>query len=238
MKNNKKLIYASLIALIEIVIIIFVIKKVFIKNNINNNNPPTTKYVELQSFTKYPAKSDDAAIEFELNDLISNSNVNFNTNFSDMDFKYKIIPYTLRCSKFDQSYIDNSNEYACREVEVTIFNFKYNLSTKKNDCASTIRFMWVNHYIIQQYTTDCESGCGKIYINKDENLLYTIDNVTASPKITGSNEYNYSKYIDNSLYYFVNEGEYLVLKKIDFSKNNINEEEVEKIKNENLICYN
>ena len=78
MKNNKKLIFASLIALIEIVIIIFVVKKVFIKNNINNNQP-TTKYVELQSFTKYPEKSDDTAIEFELNDLISNSNVNLNT---------------------------------------------------------------------------------------------------------------------------------------------------------------
>ena len=61
MKNNKKLIFASLIALIEIVIIIFVVKKVFIKNNINNNQP-TTKYVELQSFTKYPEKSDDTAI--------------------------------------------------------------------------------------------------------------------------------------------------------------------------------
>ena len=47
MKNNKKLIFASLIALIEIVIIIFVVKKVFIKNNINNNQP-TTKYVEIQ----------------------------------------------------------------------------------------------------------------------------------------------------------------------------------------------
>lgn len=236
MKNNKKLIFASLIALIEIVIIIFVVKKVFIKNNINNNQS-TTKYVELQSFTKYPEKSDDTAIEFELNDLISNSNVNLNTNFSDMNFKYKIIPYILRCSKFDQSYVDNSNEYACREIEITIFNFKYNLSTKKSDCDSTIRITWFNHYIIQQYTTDCESGCGKININKDENLLYTINNTIASPKIIGSKEYNYSKYVDNKLYYFVNEGKYIVLKKIDFDKDEIIEEEVEKVKNENLICY-
>ena len=33
------------------------------------------------------------------------------------------------------------------------------------------------------------------YINKDENLLYTINNVNSIPKITGLNEYNFSKFV-------------------------------------------
>ena len=222
-KNKHKGIYLIIWLLVAIIIVFVIITN-------KNNSPKTNDPIIESNLDLYPKKNDDNAISFEVKDTILNSNLNLNSDFEETQLEYNIIPYYVKCKTYD------SNEFTCKEVTVSILNIQLDVELDNNICSPTNEILWVNKYFIRQYTSDCSSACGNIDVSYSDEEVYNIENVIANPKITESNDYNYVRYHDKYIYYFVDDGEYVLLKKLNLDGNEFKEEIIGKIKNTFIKC--
>lgn len=223
MKN--KFIYLVIWLIVALVIVFGIIK--YTKNNNRPAGPSIESNLEL-----YPKKNDNDVISFEVKDAILNSGLDLKSNFEETLLKYDKIPYYVKCDKF------NSVDSICEDAKVSILNIQLDVNLDNNTCSATNEILWVNKYFIRQYTSDCSAACGNIDISYSDEEVYNIENVIANPEITESNDYNYARYQDKYLYYFVSDGDYVLLKKLNLDGNEFKEEVIGKIKNTFIKCGN
>lgn len=216
-----KIKWKNLILLIVLVILL-IIGCTFTYKKINNSNISTEdKYI-------YPQENDSDAIVLEAGDLLLKSNIDLNTNFSNQKLKYNKMPYEIECIDFDANLINNSNEYACKKVQMYVLNYGFTMPTKIDSCSEKHYLIWKNNYFAYQYVANCTRWCGFVYLSKDDNIIFERKNVTAAPIIPNSTELNPIRLKNDNLYYYVNENGEISLKKININDSNLTENEIKK----------
>lgn len=198
------------------------------------------KAKEENIFNEYPQKSESSSISLEVNDLLTETNVNLDENFKDKEYQYKDkqLNYKITCIDYNQEYLNSGEKYSCRSVEIQLQYRLYRLYTNPNNCQRKIYVILYDDYIIEHIIGDCDDSCGTINIYNQGNLLKTIKNVNANPKLTNLNDYNYVKKVDNNIYYFQDVNKYTYLNKLDLNNLNLSSVELAKVKNENFGCEN
>lgn len=224
------------ILIITIITIFFVV--CFLVKYYKNNKQEDQEQIS-NIFNAYPLKNDDITISFELNDLLAQTNINLNENFENKSFKYpnKKLNYYITCIDYNDDYLKNGGKYSCRAVEMKVQYRLNRLFTYSNDCQRKIYMILYKGYVIEHTVGNCEVGCGTIKIYNNGELLTTINNANANPKLLNSKDYNYVKMYENNLYYFTDEGDYTILNKLNLNNLN-NKEELAKIENKSFSCEN
>ena len=130
--------------------------------------------------------------------------------------------------------------YACRRFEITINNVVLDDAINEG-CGHTKHIINNGEYLILQFSSGCDTGCGYIQIFKNGEVIYRVNGT--STYLNDSYE-NIIKYNDNKLYYFVQVKEsnksYNILKMIDFNETEIVEKEIERKEIETdagAVCY-
>lgn len=185
----------------------------------------------------YPLENDSDIIELEASDLLLKSKIDLNSNFSNQILTYNKITYNFSCIDYNENYTAFDNEYACKRVKMSIMNYVITFPIEEIDsCSEKHYFIWKNGYMIYQYVADC-GGCGYIYISKDDKVIYFINNVSTIPFSNDTMLHSLMKLKNNNLYYFITEENDFVLKKIDLSIDNIQEQDINRYKNtKKLYC--
>lgn len=198
-----------------------------------------TNYISIKDKNIYPQENDPDALIFEAKDLILNDNVDLRTNFSNKKLEYNKIPYEMECIYFDTNLPSNSKAYACRQVEISIFNNTIISSTDLNSTSEKHYFILKDNYFIHQYVGNNDDGCGYITITKDNNPMFYRENVITSSVTPDSAEINIMKLKNNLLYYYVIYNEKISLRTININNESIIEKEIKKYEtNKKISCSN
>lgn len=223
MKDRIK--WKNLIVLL-IIITVLIIGCIYIYTNIKDKNI-------------YPQENDPNVLTFEAKDLIFNDNIDLRTNFSNKELEYNKVPYEMECTYFDTNLPSNSKAYACRQVEISIFNNTIISSTDLNSTSEKHYFILKDNYFIHQYVANNDDGCGYITITKDNNPIFYRENVITTSVTPDSAEINLMKLKNNLLYYYVSYNGKIGLRTVNINNDSIIEKEIKKYKtNKNISCSN
>ena len=196
-------------------------------------------YTNIKDKNIYPQENDPNVLIFEAKDLIFNDNIDLRTNFSNKELEYNKVPYEMECTYFDTNLPNNSKAYACRQVEISIFNNTIISSTDLNSTSEKHYFILKDNYFIHQYVGNNDDGCGYITITKDNNPIFYRENVITTSVTPDSAKINLMKLKNNLLYYYVSYNGKIGLRTFNINNESLIENEIKKYKtNKKISCSN
>lgn len=168
-------------------------------NNQSNNSTTTTittksssndSKSEIKSINDYPTTNDNDIKTYYLEKLVSESNIDLNTNFKKTSFTTKNgIKYSLTCTNYLQDNSNNnSNEPTvnCDNIKINIEDYNTSFDYSPNDfgCGDASYILLTNNYLINQASSGCGAGGPITIYNKNGQKIF---------------EEKYSEYIYNDI---------------------------------------
>lgn len=174
MKKNILITVLTILIVIFLGIIVYTYK---VKPNNNSNNSYSDKN-GIKSLSDYPLNNDNDVKTYYLEDLVTDSKIDLNTNFKKTAFTSKNgIKYSLTCTDYLENN-SNNGDYEqfvnCDNVKIEVegFNTSFDYSPNEFGCGNASYILLANNYLINQASSGCGDGGPITVYDKDGRKVF------------------------------------------------------------------